>query len=292
MGIEGAGTIVHALASQAKVSPEKTAVICGPESITYGELWSKAIAIANHIENLSPSASDAPLSVGIVISNGLLTAPILFGIMACGATASVFNPDQPPPRLPNDLAAAKPDIVICDATTAHAVNPVAKRESIAVVNISLDHLPPVSQNDERGFPAPGAMALRVADSEKPLRHDQLLKLVEEDEIVDGVETVLSANPIYRIWGVVNGTLGPLAKGATLVTVSGFRANAILKELSTNRIQLLALGSGSQLRVLVGDPLINSLDFSALQVTQCETGTLEKETAQAWCAKTGSQIVEV
>jgi len=289
------GTIVHALADRVKASPERTAVICGPEQLTYGELWSDAGAIAAQLRGFN-AVGDLGLSkVAVVLANGLLTAPVLFGIMATGARAEIFNPNLPPPQLPTNLAAAKPQIIICDATTAHGVNSVAKREAIPVLNISLDVSPHMEQATlESPFSAkPDSAALCRDGDPEPMTHSQLLTFVSQQGGVSAQPaTYLNANPLYDDWGLLNGTLVPIAQGGTLVTVPRFGANGVLKGLTNHNVHTFSLGSGSLLRILVGDPLFKSLEFPALEITQCEQGSLEPDAAAAWVVRTGSKIVEL
>lgn len=293
MGSDGTATIIHALANRVTEFGGRTAIICGPDSISYSEFWARASAIARLIHKQVGKQDLANCLVAIVMANGLLTAPVLFGAMATGAKASLFNPNLPPPKVPANLTAAKPHVIVCDATTAHGVISVAKREAIPLLNISRDLAP---QSEEPNLRRPftvseNAPALCLADHGTTLKHNQLMAALTGNHPAVAPLTYLSANPLYHDWGLLNGTLAPLVNGATLIAVPRFSANGVLKDLARHKVQVFALGEGSMLRILVGDPLFNSLDFSALEITLCQTGTLDRDAASAWRAKTGCEIAE-
>ncbi|MGW1810676.1 amino acid adenylation domain-containing protein [Streptomyces sp. NPDC002078] len=104
---------VHAyVADQAAARPEAPAVTCGDETLTYGDLWSRAGAVADTLraQGVVPHAV-----VGVLHRRSTDLIVALLGILRAGAAYLALDPEDPPARHAELLAAARSRHVVVQA---------------------------------------------------------------------------------------------------------------------------------------------------------------------------------
>ena len=86
----------QSVAQGADNSPEKDAVRCIGNSLTYAELWRLMNSLAQILKDKGVSRGDR---VGIYMNKSLESAVSLYGIMQAGAAYVPLDPFAPPSRL-------------------------------------------------------------------------------------------------------------------------------------------------------------------------------------------------
>ncbi|MER5718766.1 amino acid adenylation domain-containing protein [Streptomyces sp. NPDC002132] len=114
----GPPTLVAAFEERARLGPAATAVTCGSEALTYGELNARANRLARLLLRRG-CGPDRLVAVRLPPSVDLAVA--LLAVLKAGAAYVPVDPEHPPERVESLLADAKPSLLI-DAT-AHAAPP-------------------------------------------------------------------------------------------------------------------------------------------------------------------------
>jgi len=94
---------------QAAPEPDKTAVFCGHETLTFGELNARANKLARHLRSLGVGRESL---VGICIDRSLEMAIGILGILKAGGAYLPLDPEYPTERLDLMLADAQPTLLL------------------------------------------------------------------------------------------------------------------------------------------------------------------------------------
>ncbi|SHF56299.1 amino acid adenylation domain-containing protein [Jatrophihabitans endophyticus] len=101
--------------------PDRLALVCGGEDLTYGALDEAVGAMAGHLEPyLARRPEGAPGRVGLATSRTPATYACYLAVQRLGATAVPVNPRLSATRNAAVLAAAGVDVLCVDASTGHA----------------------------------------------------------------------------------------------------------------------------------------------------------------------------
>jgi amino acid adenylation domain-containing protein len=99
-----AGGIHGRFEIQAARTPDRTALRCGPEALSFAEVDARANQLARHLARRGVEAGDV---VGLCAQRSLATAPALLGILKAGAAFLPLDPSYPEERLRWMLADAR-----------------------------------------------------------------------------------------------------------------------------------------------------------------------------------------
>src|SRR3712207_6291640 len=95
--VERPGTCVHRLfEDQAARTPEAVAVVCGPRSLTYGELDRRANQVAHHLVRRGVGPETL---VGVCLERSPEMVVALLGVWKAGGSYVPLDPGYPPERL-------------------------------------------------------------------------------------------------------------------------------------------------------------------------------------------------
>ncbi|WP_059171490.1 o-succinylbenzoate--CoA ligase [Bacillus sp. FJAT-27445] len=83
-----ANTLPHFLKKRAFLTPDRAAISYGPETLTFGELYRRSMAVA---EQMAVIGIRNGSYTGILVRNSLDTAVLLFALQLCGAPAVMLN---------------------------------------------------------------------------------------------------------------------------------------------------------------------------------------------------------
>ncbi|TDY89189.1 UNVERIFIED_ORG: amino acid adenylation domain-containing protein [Herbaspirillum seropedicae] len=86
----------HQISRQAQQQPHATALLCGEEQLSYGQLERRANQLAHHLIGLGVGPEDR---VGIAAERSLEMVVALLAILKTGAAYVPLDPDYPPQRL-------------------------------------------------------------------------------------------------------------------------------------------------------------------------------------------------
>jgi amino acid adenylation domain-containing protein len=104
-------SIQEVFEEQAALSPEATAVTCGEQRMTYGELNQRANQLACHLRSLGVTA-EMPVAICVERSPEMVVG--LLGILKAGGAYLPLDPEYPRERLSFMLADAKARVVVTD----------------------------------------------------------------------------------------------------------------------------------------------------------------------------------
>jgi natural product biosynthesis luciferase-like monooxygenase protein len=118
--MSGQHTIHGQFAAQAAATPGAIAVVCRGRSLTYAEIDCRARALACHLRLLGVG----PEAVVAVLAERSVDLPVaLLGILAAGGAYLPLDPTNPPGRLAQLLAAARPAAVLAHRSLARRLPP-------------------------------------------------------------------------------------------------------------------------------------------------------------------------
>jgi natural product biosynthesis luciferase-like monooxygenase protein len=181
--MSGGHTIHRQFAAQAAATPSATAVVCRGRSLTYAEVDRRARALARRLRRLGVG----PEAVVAVLAERSLELPVaLLGILEAGGAYLPLDPANPPGRLAQLLAAARPTAVVAhrslarrlpprvapvlvledaDADSAETANPADRASSAGLPADQADQANPVRPAGRPAGPqAPATAADRTADA--------------------------------------------------------------------------------------------------------------------------------
>ncbi|MFY1638253.1 amino acid adenylation domain-containing protein [Solwaraspora sp. WMMB335] len=90
------GDLGALVAEQAAIAPERTAVVCGADRLTYGELDERANRLAHRLVAAKVRRGDL---VGVLLERGVDVAVTLLAVVRAGAAYTMLDPEFPDERL-------------------------------------------------------------------------------------------------------------------------------------------------------------------------------------------------
>src|SRR6476659_9824658 len=113
-------TVLHMLAAAGEAAPERLALRCGEERLTYREYVSCAAGFAKALGEEVRGGR-----VALIIPNSIDAAIATFAILAAGAQAVPLNPTYTAHELRSILADAEPAAIVCDAALQGLIGSLA-----------------------------------------------------------------------------------------------------------------------------------------------------------------------
>ncbi|MFD5827863.1 amino acid adenylation domain-containing protein [Lentzea sp. NPDC060358] len=103
------GCLPDLLRKQVEVQPDRTAVVFGEDTTTYGELFEQSSALATHLRRLGISADDC---VGIFVEPSLDLVVGAWGILCSGGAYLPLSPEYPEERLRYMIEDSRTKVVV------------------------------------------------------------------------------------------------------------------------------------------------------------------------------------
>jgi natural product biosynthesis luciferase-like monooxygenase protein len=113
-------TIHRQFAARAAATPDATAVVCNGRSLTYAEIDRRARALACGLQRLGVGPEAV---VAVLVERSLELPAALLAILAAGGAYLPLDPTNPPGRLAQLLAAARPAAVLAHRSLARRLPP-------------------------------------------------------------------------------------------------------------------------------------------------------------------------
>jgi amino acid adenylation domain-containing protein len=212
-------TLLDAIAGQAARRPGAIAIESDAGALTYGELMTRAGALARHLRRLGVGP-DRP--VGVCMHRGPELLPAVLAVLQAGGTYLPLDPETPLERLRFILDDAQPLLVLADPPVesrlrkldARVVCPGSETEALghttgaALAPVSADTLAYVMYTSGSTGRPKGVLVPHRAIAHHARWMQQVLPLQEDDAVLGW--TPLGFDP--SVWEM----LGPLAAGARLV----------------------------------------------------------------------------
>jgi len=230
-------SLMEVFGQRVSEGPDRTAVVCGGEKLTYRELNEQANRLAWTLRELGVSRGDR---VAILPKRGIPTIIGLCGILKAGAAYVPMDPGYPEQRIRAMLADADPKAVLTYGCTIDTDRPVISLDSAENWDPRNEDTPLVNSPEDIAN-----CIYTSGTTGKPkgvlVRHKGILNLVTDCDYMPfspGTNTVQTGQLVFdastfEIWGtLVNGGCLHMIPQELLLDSEGFR-----KYLIENRINM-------------------------------------------------------
>ena len=241
-------TVLHMLAAAGDAAPERVALRCGEERLTYREYVS---CVAGFAEALGDEVRGG--RVALIMPNSIDAAVATFAILAAGAQAVPLNPAYTAHELRSILADAEPSAIVCDGALQDMIGSLAAELGIGRT-IVVDAGSRLNRwaSQRLSLPAfPEAHALAILQytggttgrsKGVNLTHRAVSTNVAQREALlpsGADENILIVTPTYHSYAIAMGLLlAPYCRG-TLSILPRYRPEDTLRTIEAHGITLFA-----------------------------------------------------
>lgn len=297
-------------ASHARFRADKTALVCGPERLSWGELNRRCNQVANAL--LSAGAG-GPEKVAVLMNNAADTAVVLLGIIKAGACVVPISTMLTPSQVSTLLADSGAGVLFAsDATRSlaeAALDESGRRDALLLVCA--------------GAPAEGWQPLvdwldGAAEGEPPVRYDlgDDFNIIYSSGTTGTPKGIVQTHRARQHWSYSNalelrmdhtsvalattslysnGTwfmlLPPLFVGATVVVMESFSPDAFLDLVARERVTHTFMVPTQYIGVLES-PALTAADLSSLRYMLSAGSPLRQDTKQAILKRLGRGLFEL
>jgi long-chain acyl-CoA synthetase len=296
-------TVVHMLADTARRWPEREAVVCGAERLSYRDYLGAIATFAHELIRLGARGQ----RVALVLGNGLDVCIGTFAVHAAGAQVVPLNPLYTARELGVILDDAAPCIVVCDAAIETLIVPLAARcgarHVIAIGGTDDRRLTRQQPNLALPEPMPAPMDLAtlqytggttgIPKGVDCLHSALAVNIAQRDALVpaerDG-ERILCVMPLYHTYAVAMCLHNAANCGGALVVLPRFSPAAAFETLAGERITVLA-GGPSVFAALLSDPVFGPEPFRTLRASYSGSAPLPEAMLRRFESATGAPVLE-
>ena len=296
-------TVVHMLAAAAAAAPDREALRCGDESLSYRDY---AACVGGFAAELAAAIGPAVAQsrIAVLMANSIDTAIALYAATATGAQLVPLNPAYTAYELEAILTDADPAAIVFDRSLEPMARELAARIGIAhcIAAGSARRLTAWRGSNRaiESFPDPdsfGLLQYTGGTTGRPkgvnLTHRAVATNVAQRDALlpseDG-ERILAVTPLYHSYAMAMGLhLASHCRG-TLVLLPRYHPKDVLDLIARERITLFA-GSPTLFTGLMGHADFAATDFSSLKLCFSGASALPIETLRRWEDATGCGICE-
>ena len=251
------------LAQRAAETPDKLAFHDGVESITYGELASRAAGLAANFAERSVVAVQMPNSIDHVV--------LAFAVDAAGAILFELPPDATEPQVAEALERTSAAAYLTDLTVDKGSDPLRRVDPDDVSLL-------IGTSGTTGTPK---IAMRTGNASLAMARSVLSRTgVGRDDVV------LIGAPLAGGVGYINGLCAAAITGCTVILPRRFGAEALLGLIERHRVTALFTLPTLIVRMLA----LPRGDTSSLRVVQSGGAYLHPQTAATLEAEFGCHVV--
>ncbi len=295
-------TVVHMLADAAKRWPDREALVCGEDRLSYQEYIAAVSGFASELRELGAAGK----RVALLMGNSIDICIAMFAAHAAGAQAVPLNPLYTASELEPILADAQVQVLLHDVQTARAV-------TAATCKLGIPHIMELGPTAGRrltdstggGLPEPQPQPQDLATLQYTggttgvskgvnLSHRNIAVNISQREALLPTAThgerILCILPLFHIYGVAMCLHNAVYAGATLVILPRYTAEATFALLAEERISILA-GSPTVFTGLMADARFTTLDFPHLSLSYSGAAPLPGTLLQQWENATGAPVLE-
>ena len=292
-------TVLHMLAAAVDASPDRVALRCGTEELTYGGYGACVAGFAGEL-----GRDVRGERVALIMGNSIDIAVATFAVGASGAQVVPLNPAYTEHELRPILEDAAPAAIVCDEGLAGTVVRIAHELGIPrVVHVGAGRRLTRWKTQSIPLPAPpepGALStLQYTGGTTGrskgvnLSHKAVAINIAQREALlpsGGDERILVVTPLYHSYAIAMGLYLAVYCRGTLHILSRYRADDVLATIARERITLFA-GSPTLFVGLMAHEAFSATDFSSLRLCFSGASALPVETLRRWEQATGCGICE-
>ncbi|MEM8552903.1 MAG: AMP-binding protein [Pseudomonadota bacterium] len=290
-------SVVHLLDEAARTAPDRLALVCGPDRLSYAEVAGAVTALA---ADLVARGIGGGHRVAMLMGNSADAAVAMFAVQSAGAQVVPLNPAYTTAELRPILADAAPSLIIHDADRAGLVRTAAPHVARRPVGPGSRLIG--AQKAEGGLTLPPSDALSTLQytggttgraKGVNLTHKAVAINVAQRQVLvpalDG-EAVLAVTPLFHVYATAMGLYLSAAVRGTLHLAQKFAPGPLLQTIARERIGFLS-ASPTAFLGFMRDECFASTDFSALRVASSGSAALPVKTLKRWEEVTGCPICE-
>ncbi len=303
-------TLVHMLVASAQGYPDREALVCGAQRLTYRAYLARVAGLAKRLTDMDVRGE----RVAILLPNSIEACIAMFAAHAAGAVVVPLNPLYTVRELMQIIADAAPKVLLFDATRQDDIAGIAAQHAIphhVAIDLSDDgqraraaaELPLVNAAaaDSLAFiqytggttgRSKGVMLTHRAVCANITQREELLPTLSGSNEVGGHEgeRIVCPMPIFHAYGLTMGLyLGAYCAG-TLVIMPRYHPRALLQLIEQERISIFP-GSPTIFTGLMSAPTFVTTDWSWVHTCYSGLAPLSTETLHRWEAATGAPIYE-
>ena len=299
-------SLVHMFAAAVAAQPGRIAVVCGDDEITYAQMQSGVVGLANHLCTLGAQGG----RVVVMMANSVAMDIALMAVLAAQAQAAPVNPFFTDEEIAPLLALSEPTVFICDAVSTDKARRAAAAKGIQhVVEIGDAGLSLKSwygQTEltigEQHLPQADATALLVftggttgvpkgvEHTHAALMHSQVMHATIWP-LEYGAETFLNVAPMFHVWGLVYATWMPIYAQSTLIIIPKYEPDVVVAALGRHHVTVFAGGPAPIYLGLLDSPLLATTDCSHLKYCLSGGAPCPDDLHRRWPQLTGCVIFE-
>jgi len=295
-------TVVHMLAAAAERWPDREALVCGADRLTYSEYLAAVSRFATELRELGASGQ----RVALLMGNSVDICIAMFAAHAAGAQAVPLNPLYTASELQPILTDAQVHVLLHDAQTSQAV-------ADATRDLNLEHILQLGSAGGRRpadatgvalpepLPQPEDLATLqytggttgVSKGVNLSHHSISVNISQREALLPTAthgERILCILPLFHIYGVAMCLHNAVYAGATLVILPRYSPDATFALLTDEHITILA-GSPTVFTGLITDAQFAALDFPDLSLSYSGSAPLPAALLQKWEEATGAPVLE-
>lgn len=293
-------SVIHMLEAAATAVPERTAVVCGGEKLTYRQYLACIRELAHSLREQGVGPGDRVVTL---LANSVDAAVATFAIQAAGAQLVPLNPAYTEAELSPVIADADPKLIYHDADLQGRLRKISVDQGCCVaVGGSARRLAQPQST------LPPSLAMPESDWLSTLQytggttgvpkgvnltHRAIATNVAQREALlptrDG-EQVMCITPLFHVYAVSMGLYLAANCRGTLHIVQKFDAGAVLEDVARNRISFLS-ASPTIFLGLMGHEAFAQADLSSLRVCSSGSAALPEEVLRRWEFITGCPVCE-
>ena len=295
-------TVVHMLAATAALVPQREALVCLDERLSYGQYLRCVAWFAHELIALGASGK----RVGIVLGNSLDICVAMFAIHAAGAQATPCNPLYTERELRTIFEDADLDVVIYADDKRGTIEAIADGLGIPHrirIADGARRLTAWRDKEDIALPLPSPDDLATLQftggtTGRPkgvnLTHKSVVVNISQREALlpvpkDG-QRLLCVMPLFHVYASAMCLHNMAYAGGTLVVLPRYTPEAVLDALVREQITIFA-GSPTLFISLLTHPEFNKTNFSKLQLSYSGSAALPEELLRRWEASTGVPVIE-
>jgi long-chain acyl-CoA synthetase len=299
-------SLAHMLFAAVDSAPDTTAVIYEQRSITYREFGRAVNGLAARLRELG--VADRPI---VIMSPNTIEMDVaLIAVMSLGCQVAPVNPFFTAAELAKIIGKTGAGLIICDPTVQ------AKAEA-AAATLGIQHVLALGEGATTIEPWIAEPALDFLPDELPRADDlalliftggstgipkgvdhthrglmwSLLQHCSVWPVEPAAEVFLNVAPMFHIFGLAYSAWVPIYCASTLVMIPKYDPDKVVAALGEHRVTVFAGGPAPIYMGLLGSPLFDATDFSALRYCLSGGAPCPEDLHRIWLEKTGQPLLE-
>lgn len=289
------------LVASAGRHPDRIAVICGEQQLTYAELDTASAALALELRERGVRSGDR---VAMMLPNVPMFAIAYYAILRSGAIVVPMNPLLKPREVAHQLADSTAALLLAwneavdaipgaaladvECLTVHPDSlvdrlPVQDSEGVVALREPSDTAVILYTSGTTGKPKGAELSHRNLMCNQQVTSTSLLELTEDDVVFGGL-------PLFHAFGQTVTLTSAIAHGARLTLLPRFDATDALQVLARDRVTVFA-AVPTMYAALLAHPGRAEYDLSALRLCVSGGAALPVETLHAFEKQFDTTILE-